>query len=335
MFKVLAILFPFLAAAVNTQTNDLPPRIQWSANSGYCGETGMVTAGLYYGQYMSQYDVRALVTDSHSQFDQLLLGINDQKAAHKMHLDAEVWDSEDQTSTDDFLAWVKQNVAQGYPVIIGVYLNQWLFEGDPNPDDGDTDYDHIVPVVGFSSIHALNDPQYYADDLLVFTDNGLWPHLDNHTFSTPFGTFPMTREQANQMTAPIYSLSQCNPDQSRFNYAIVIKGVKDLDGDTLPICIETSANGETPGISDQSQQRPPATPLTLTVTVSQLEPGIMYNLYKYTSLDAVPTSNFNGNASQASAHWAIQISSGSTFTIQETIQSSDMAFYRAVKADAP
>ena len=37
--------------------NDIPLRIQWDANSGYCGEVSMISAGLYYGQYLSQYDV--------------------------------------------------------------------------------------------------------------------------------------------------------------------------------------------------------------------------------------------------------------------------------------
>ncbi len=37
------------------------PRFQWEENNGYCGETSLISAGLYYGQYGSQYDARAYV----------------------------------------------------------------------------------------------------------------------------------------------------------------------------------------------------------------------------------------------------------------------------------
>ena len=41
----------------------IPPRRQWEGNGGYCGETVMISAGLYYGQYVSQYDARAFASD--------------------------------------------------------------------------------------------------------------------------------------------------------------------------------------------------------------------------------------------------------------------------------
>ena len=40
----------------------MPPRIQWNANFGYCGEVSIISAGLYFGQYMSQYDARAIAS---------------------------------------------------------------------------------------------------------------------------------------------------------------------------------------------------------------------------------------------------------------------------------
>jgi hypothetical protein len=45
---------------LNTWTNNIPPRLQWEANFGYCGEVSLISAGLYYGQYLSQYDARAI-----------------------------------------------------------------------------------------------------------------------------------------------------------------------------------------------------------------------------------------------------------------------------------
>lgn len=46
--------------AQHSRKNNIPPRHQWEANYGYCGEVSLISAGLYYGQYVSQYDARAI-----------------------------------------------------------------------------------------------------------------------------------------------------------------------------------------------------------------------------------------------------------------------------------
>ena len=62
----------------------LPPRLQWEATDGYCGELSFAIAGLYFGQYLSQYDARALATPGVAQASaasQLLLDDNEAAAA--------------------------------------------------------------------------------------------------------------------------------------------------------------------------------------------------------------------------------------------------------------
>src|ERR1700722_11587714 len=83
---------PFASRAGQTPpyaaANDIPPRLQWMANHGYCGEVALISAGLYYGQYASQYDARALASDGLPQNEgksQLLLGGNDRRAARLRH----------------------------------------------------------------------------------------------------------------------------------------------------------------------------------------------------------------------------------------------------------
>ena len=49
------------------QAVDISPRLQWNENNGYCGEVSLISAGLYYGQYLSQYDARSLACDGGSQ----------------------------------------------------------------------------------------------------------------------------------------------------------------------------------------------------------------------------------------------------------------------------
>ena len=45
-----------------TSTYPITPVVQWWANSGYCGETSQVIAGMQYGQYLGQFDMRTIVT---------------------------------------------------------------------------------------------------------------------------------------------------------------------------------------------------------------------------------------------------------------------------------
>ena len=134
----------------NKITLPISPRFQWQANFGYCGETALISAGLYYGQYVSQYDARAYASKNQNQNErasQLLIGINENTAANVMHLDIEKWNN---FRADNFLAWVKKNIIQKHPVVIGIYQNMSLFE-----EVGDAEYDHIVPIIGIETNHSL------------------------------------------------------------------------------------------------------------------------------------------------------------------------------------
>ncbi len=57
MFKsllaVVSLNLETVIAAPQTWKLDIPPRFQWNANNGYCGEVSFISAGLYYGQYCS------------------------------------------------------------------------------------------------------------------------------------------------------------------------------------------------------------------------------------------------------------------------------------------
>lgn len=336
MIKIFAFIFLSAAccfADTNTWRNNLPPRLQWEGNHGYCGEVSMICAGLYYGQYTSQYDARAIACDGGSQnHHQLLLGVNDQHAASQMHLSSITWDTDSEKNTDDFMAWTKQNVTKSYPVIIGIYCNEYLFDGDPNPDAGDSDYDHIVPVMGIDSAHPLTNPHYYLDDSVYFSDNGIWEEsgIPVYNFKYYFQAFQASRRQANRKNGPPYSVPN-----TASNYGIAITGIMDLKGETLPVRLDVNYNYEDPPIEDKSNQRPPSMSLTLTITVSNLQPNVQYNLYRYNTMDSVPDSDFNASAGSAYESWPFQITSGTTYVMMENIQSNEMAIYRAVKATAP
>ncbi len=310
--------------------NDIPPRLQWNENAGYCGEVCFISAGLYYGQYLSQFDARAAIGPNTKQNQtEILLGDNDQATAAHMHLQAQEWNPTGQARTpQQLLAWVKREVLRRRPVALGVYNNEFIFNDAHWP--GDPTYDHIVCVVGVSSRHPLNTGRAYLDDTILFSDNGLLGSSSNHPyfFRYAFATFPADRTQANLPTGPVYSLPNKVP-----NYGIAFAGVIDPQHETLPVRLNTNINYESPQIGHQSNVRPPGTPLVLTITVSGLKPGVSYNLYRYDNLASVPDADFNAHAAQAAQTWPIKISSSTTYTFKLTINSNDIAVFRAVRAN--
>ena len=328
----------------------IPPRHQWNANYGYCGETALISAGLYYGQYISQYTARTAATPGVNQTDpssQLLISVNDLTAAATMHLNAVEWNGQSDTvTTNQYLAWVKAYVLAGYPVIIGIYDN--LYQPGGNALAGFSSYDHIVPVNGIASNHPLVqglNQTYYADDILQFSDNSgnnninypssaSSPPVDAaYLFQYNFGTFQMTRTQANSPTAPPYSLA-LHSNSSNRNAGVAITGVSDLNGETVPVRLATDLNYENPAIINGSTTPPAATPVTLTATVYGLTTGVKYNVYQYNSLTSIPNSAFNANASVAYQIFTFT-ASGSTYVLpQISIMSNQVAAFRAVPASA-
>jgi len=299
----------------------IQPRQQWENNDGYCGETALISAGLMYGQYVSQFDARRVGT--HDQLDELNLD-SSPKAAKEMRLTYESWPSQSQRNVQDFLAWVKESILTGTPVMIGICMNLSIF-GELE-EGGTNDYDHIVPVIGIQSSHDLSDHRYYADDYLIFSDNALFtPSGPNPTyiFRYRFGKFPLTRSEANDGHSPPYSLASDRP-----NYGMRITGVNSTDT-VLPVQVTTALNSEPNEIEDGSTTRPPSIPLPLTITVSGMARGTKYKLYKYDDLKKVPTSQFQKKADKAANVWDIDATCP---VITEVIRSDQVAVYRAVVA---
>ncbi len=317
--------------------NDIPPRLQWMYNHGYCGETSLISAGLYYGQYLSQYDARRIANPGIPQNDkasQLLLSANAERAARRMHLLTHAYDGANRSSRE-FLAWVGRNVARGYPVAIGVYMNEYYFYHKRRA--GDRTYDHIVPIVAV------------GNDTITFSDNGLnapgagpigphpgdWRPLRKYLYTYRVSSFVKTREQANDPSAPPYSLPRAGRSPLPADYAVAVTGVSDPEHETLPVRVATNKYYEWPPIAQDSNHRPTAEALTLTVTVSGLTPGVSYTLYRYDDFGAVPDVNFNARARQASQHWRFRIRFGNSYTVRQAIESDQTVIYRAVPSSGP
>jgi hypothetical protein len=304
--------------------NDIPPRIQWDANSGYCGEVSMISAGLYYGQYLSQYDARDIASPGVPQnlkSSQLLVGVNDDIAAKGLRLK---YERKFSASSSNFYAWVKYHIALGHPVVTGVFLNQ-NSDNASDLDQGSDEYDHIVPVIGFGSNRPFSN-KYFPDDVIIFSDNA----LDNPYYSLEIQKFFANRQEANDPDGNIYYL----PKDPIVKYGIAITGVMDNQNETLPVRVTTSSNAEFPEMIENGTKRPNASNFDLTVTVSKLVPNISYNLYLYSKETDVPIESFNANSKKLGIlPWqVIKITSGSTWSKTINVKSNSKVFFRAVKA---
>lgn len=131
---------------------------------------------MYYGQYVSQYDARALASPGVAQnleSSQLLIGVNDVATAARMLLAATAWTPQRSPDPAPFLAWVKGNVARGYPDVAGLYTNNYKFDGNPSPNAGNSEYDHIV--TGMPSRATFTNPATcLAEDRITIEDHGIW-----------------------------------------------------------------------------------------------------------------------------------------------------------------
>ena len=67
--------------------------------SGYCGEVSTVAAGLKFGQYYSQYDIRDIATGTQQRY--YLVGVNDDKTSEKLNLNYIQFDGQNNVG-----AWV-------------------------------------------------------------------------------------------------------------------------------------------------------------------------------------------------------------------------------------
>lgn len=318
-------------------TLPIGPRLQWNANFGYCGEVSFISAGLYYGQYCSQFTARALASPGvlqSRQNSQLLLGVNDTRAAAAMHLAVTPWKAARGSTSKDFLNWVSAQILAGRPVAMGVYMNQYLFYRDKSPKAGDPDYDHIVPVVAVADIDlaANGAPIYDPSSTLTLGDNGLWTLAVNPPsfFNYAYGEFQFTRAQANSPDSPIYSLPT-----GITNYGMAFTGVLDLNKDTVPVRVTTDVNSELPAMKNGSNTAPAPSKVNLTITVTIPDQSVEYNVYRYNDFKNVPDSKFNASVAKSFTHWRIPRNAGATYVIKLAILSNETAVFRAVRVTAP
>ncbi|CAF1050248.1 unnamed protein product [Adineta steineri] len=249
---------------------NIPPRLQWDNDNGYCGETALQSIDLYYGAWISQQLIRNI---NEGEYLFQPVSFNDHRDPWRtltlLHFTYNEWDwiNSPQPQFRDFYHWMKRSTLRRHPVIFGIFL----------PDEDETDYDHIVPAV---SIRYQNEDQYDPHDTIIYYDLYNAEQIEKNLNKEEFGA---TRETINDKED---ADDGCLPLD--IDYGIAITGIVDEDSVTLPVRLSVSEWDEPNPIFRQHSRE-----MRGTITVNNMTNRCFYALLRYSSYEFVST---RGNA---------------------------------------
>ncbi|MGO9107665.1 MAG: hypothetical protein ACLP9L_00400 [Thermoguttaceae bacterium] len=282
-----------------TKVLAIPARRQWHDNEGYCGETCIQSFAMYYGAYISQYQVRAMINSD--QEHELVICENEDVVLKNLHMTYQQWDYDKQPTPQckAYLAWTKQQLRDGHPVIGTAYM-----KGETDPD-----YDHILPFIGFQSSH--DSTEYYDDDKLIFCDN-----YARSRFTRRFRTMDATRSDVAKGTYAYYI-------PRSVDYGCSITGIVDSHHETAPVQLNVDRWDEPDVVAGEK-------PVMMhgTLTIKALAPGKVYSLLRYDDYHKVPHADFLAKGGYAWRHRFT--ATGTTQTVADTFMSNDCVIYRCV-----
>jgi len=298
MLFLAIVLLAGCVDAENVMLN-IPPRSQWNNSDGYCGETSIQAAGLFYGCWVSEDLVRKVAGG------ELLVAVNDGKALTALHFNYDEWRYrvESNPQWQNYLGWTKNHLAQRHPVIITVYMKEY----------NDPDYDHIIPAIGFNSTYT--DDNYHDKDIIWYNDN-----FNNRTNQREFDQF----EDDRKMKGNCANQDLCVPTD--VDYGVAVTGIVDTNGETFPVYMAVNSWDE-PNVSigrDPSQ-------MYGNVTVSGLTSGKNYSLLRYDDYQNVPNNNFLNSKFDKQLNFTAQASTR-FYADPDSFTSSGARYYRCVAA---
>ena len=276
----------------------IPPRLQREEFSGYCGECSIQQSALYYGSYVSEYACRSIIDPS--QKSQYLVGVHERKVLSALRLTYTLFDHGKVARPEyqGYFVWIKQQLRLKRPVMIVCFVS----------DLKDPEYDHIMLATGFTSIDST---AYHASDKLYFNDN----------FSKAvIGRTASLLNDNRKMLANGSQFDFCIPTDNDFGCAIT--GIQDISGEALPVRMELNRNDE-PNLI----QKKAAVSLSAVVTISRLQVGRAYALYRYNNCLDVPVQKY----AQSKYSTVVKfVAKKTTETFPATILSSGVAIFRCL-----
>jgi hypothetical protein len=278
--------------AVNKVVLDIKPRQQWNINGGFCGAMSVQVAAMGYGAWISQDLVRKANTHGEGHGSPSVgyevLPSNVAETARNLKLKYDEWDyTSAKPQIKAFKQWMKSHLVKGEPVVMFP-----ICKGDshtPYPGSGPNGghFDHVEPIIGFGSNHALDDANVYDDDwILHFSDQDL------ETYYRHFNTLEDdTDMQGNCKKAqPGFGRNEMYPClYDQVDYGLSVTGLNTSSA-TLRVVLDVDRQDE-PDV--RMWQR--AVDLHGTVRVFGLQKGGNYILYRYKGTASLPSSAFDSS----------------------------------------
>ena len=330
MLKSIAICVAYVQLTMSSETSserrkrqtsrqlELPARYMWGwgrgdLSGGFCGSVTIQTAGLYYGNWLTEYAVRG-TSGGYDFQHQLLIGYpkdldiastSMMSACEALKLNCSMWDYHTASNPQHsaFIRWAVEGIRLGYPIALGLY---WGVKNDPN-------YDHIVPMVGFDSNSGGEPAAIYYNDLHT-----------KKTLREELSTFVRSRNQCRNSQS-FGQGSFCLPKQ--VNYGMRMLGNADPDGELLPVRLRVNRVDE-PDYSLKGQRRQAPVLMRAQLAVHDLEAGQQYVLLRYEEAAQVPVKDFL-NAPSTERH--VFTATSAEYTREVTFMSDSTTFFRCVQ----
>eukprot|EP00672_Neobodo_designis_P019504 CAMPEP_0174839760 /NCGR_PEP_ID=MMETSP1114-20130205/8256_1 /TAXON_ID=312471 /ORGANISM="Neobodo designis, Strain CCAP 1951/1" /LENGTH=469 /DNA_ID=CAMNT_0016073887 /DNA_START=54 /DNA_END=1463 /DNA_ORIENTATION=+ len=310
---------------------NVPPRYMWGwgpGYAGYCGSFSTQSIGLYFGLWISAEFIRYAANTS-----EVLLGLGHYNMiADVFGLNVEVFNNTGAVPTiSRYLDWVSAHLQLQHPVIGGVYERR---------RGGDSDYDHIVPLIGAEVGTGPNmalpvDPvTKRRSNVTTIWFNDLYLDAHREVSGSRLGV-NRSDFTTNTWTQPYdYAFPYL------VDYGVAVLGLKDPLRETFRLKLSAWSWTEPDwGAEDQCQQQsannPVPGPLDLSATVFGLTPGTKYSILRFDGNTTAATVRQDFLVSKAwTRRWDF-VAAGDRHVINlfDRVMSNTVVTYRAVLAD--
>jgi len=285
-----AVCEPPMAAFSKVQP--VQSRSQWTDSGGYCGALSVQAIAMSYGAYISQAQVR-LATGGGQGITGMVMHYNIQRALDKLKLSHEAWDWKHEAvpQADGYLAWLKQKLAAGHPVVWMIQTKEHAIAAE---QPGSLSwpkipvYTHIEPVWGIFSNHSLDDSKVYPEDVLVHgADYGARGVIEGPHLYRRFDSLVDTTSMKGNCSIAQVGIGKneyypCIMNDVGIGYAIT--GVVEPAGASLPVSLAVDRFDE----PDFPWQREDPCELHGVVTAQGLTAGQTYSLLRWDDFSRVP-----------------------------------------------
>lgn len=220
--------------------------------------------------------------------------------------------------TDAGRRFMKKHLAAGNPLV------QMMLPGDGypcpswSPDCAYKDlphkgaYSHIEPIVGIMSDKPLTDEDFYDDDYIVHYDDA-----GTRALYRSMSSLPGSYDSESHCPGAGGGSSMCLHPKWVFSWAI--QGFEPSGG--LPLSLTVDQWEQEP--DTRSGESP--TGLTGTVTIEGLEPGQVYVLYRWDSVESAFDYTHAHSVNRFTASEATEV-----YTDPETFSSDGTTYYRCI-----